>query len=260
MLRLSRSICCFFRKYPHALWGFYVPVYLLMFFGVEALVPSTAAYWETSMAVDAVIPFAEIFVVPYCLWYPMLVAVGLWLIFKDGPAFRRYMWSLMFMFTFSMIFCAIVPNGQDLRPAVFARDNFFTRWIGAIYSADTNTNVLPSVHVVGTLAALFAVMDTNTFKKRWVRPGMVILSSLIVASTVFIKQHSVLDVLAGFGLAIINYQFIYAPRFIPELAGAIIRRLKRIYHASRTPLYRQTIGMCCLSMMHVVYRLMQTVD
>lgn len=35
--------------------------------------------------------------------------------------------------------------------------NFFTWMVQYTYSLDTNTNVFPSVHVLGVLAALFAI-------------------------------------------------------------------------------------------------------
>lgn len=260
MLKLFNRAGSLIKKYPYVLWALYVPVYLAMFFGAERLILPTAPYWETSLPIDAYIPFAEIFIVPYCLWYPLLVGVGLWLIIKDGPAFRRYMWSLIFMFTFSMVFCVLVPNGQDLRPAQFERDNFFTRWVGAIYAADTNTNVFPSVHVVGTLAALFAVMDTGSFKSRWIKPMTAVLSVLIILSTVLVKQHSVLDLLAGILLGAVAYQFIYAPRFIPGVARNVVRSVKRVYYASKSPVYRQTVGAWCMFILWFLSRLTQTSD
>lgn len=260
MKKTVRFITDFFRRYPHAVWALYLPLYLVMFFGVEALVPRGSQYWETSLPIDSAVPFAEVFVVPYVLWYPLLVGTGAWLLFKDGPAFRRYMWSLMLTLTFSVVFCAFVPNGQDLRPAAFERDNIFTRMVGFLYSIDTNTNVFPSIHVVGTLAAVFAVMDTGSVKRRWVRPTVLVLSFLIIISTVLIKQHAVLDMLGGIALSFVAYQMVYAPRFIPRVAVATFRQLKRIYYASRSPAYRQVVGAWCIFMLRVLSSLTQTAE
>jgi len=250
----------FFRRYPHALWALYLPVYLVMFFGIEALVPRGSVYWETSLPIDSLIPFAEVFVVPYVLWYPLLVGVGAWLLFKDGPAFRRYMWSLMLTLTFSVVFCAFVPNGQDLRPVSFPRDNIFTRLVGLLYSVDTNTNVFPSIHVVGTLAAVFAVMDTGSIKQRWVRPTVLVLSFLIIISTVLIKQHAILDMAGGIALSIVAYQLVYAPRFIPSVAVATFRQIKRVYYASRSPAWRHVVGAWCMTALWVLRHLTKTAD
>ena len=83
--------------------------------------------------------------------------------------------------------------------------------IAAIYSVDTNTNVLPSVHVLGTMAAISAVFcsELPLLQKPWLRALLVVLALLINASTVFIKQHSLLDLLAGLLLSVIVHVAIY---------------------------------------------------
>ena len=47
------------------------------------------------------------------------------------------------------------PNCQELRPLVFERDNILTRFMAGFYQFDTNTNVCPSVHVIGSAAVMF---------------------------------------------------------------------------------------------------------
>ena len=94
-----------------------------------------------------------------------MAGTALFLIFYDGPAFRRYMWFLILGFSFTLIFNVVYPNGQDLRPDLSAlgRENLFTTLIGMIYSADTNTNVCPSMHVIGSFAAMFGVLDCRMY-------------------------------------------------------------------------------------------------
>ncbi len=137
---------------------------------------------------------------------------GLYLLFHDAPAFSRYMIAIAVSFTASILFFALFPNGQNLRPAVFERDNIFTRMMGLIYAADTNTNVLPSIHVIGSALVVFALFDTKCFKARrfaWMKAGAVLLAILITLATVFVKQHSVLDIYAGLIACIPLYFLIY---------------------------------------------------
>ncbi len=131
------------RRFP---WGelkyvLWLPVYLLSFFVIERVV--VTGYRPTQTWLDAYIPFCEWFVIPYCLWYPLLVAVGLWLLWKDREGFRRYMRFLALTFFASALIWFLIPNGQDLRPAVMPRDNPLTRLVEGLYSIDTNTNVFP---------------------------------------------------------------------------------------------------------------------
>lgn len=66
-------------------WALWVPVYLICFFLLERLI--VHGYWATQLPLDRLIPFQPAFVVFYCLWYPLLVAVGLFLLVKDRPGF-----------------------------------------------------------------------------------------------------------------------------------------------------------------------------
>lgn len=198
----------FFHQHRYSYLALYVPVYLLMFFIIERVVPTTG-YWVSYIPWDDAIPFCEYFVVFYCMWYVLLVTVGIYLLLRDERNFRLYMYGIIIGFTASLLFCLLFPNGQDLRPAVFPHENVFTWALGIIYSADTNTNVIPSMHVIGAMMASFAVFHSPQMKKLWMRISVVVVTVLINLSTVLIKQHSLLDVFAGLGVSAVLYVLIY---------------------------------------------------
>ena len=116
----------FIQTHKHMWWGLYLPVYLIMYFTVEHVV--TDNYWATQTVIDDYIPFCEYFVIPYDSWGPLLFVLGVFLILKDPESFRRYMWFIAIAYTTATIFCFLVPNGQDLRPAVLPRQNICS-WI-----------------------------------------------------------------------------------------------------------------------------------
>lgn len=202
-----RYIKDFLKTYPHAWWCLFLPVYLLTFFTVEHFI--TADYWATQLPVDDMIPFCEFFIVPYVLWSPLLAAMGIYLIIRDGEGFRRYIWTLALTFFASALICVLLPNGQDLRPAVMERENACTWLVQFTYGIDTNTNVLPSVHVVGVMSALFALWHTPGLKKWYWRLGGAVMGTLIIASTLLVKQHALLDIFAGLLLSAAAYVIIY---------------------------------------------------
>ena len=114
--------------------------------------------------------------------------------------------------TLFLIISTIYPNGHLLRPTEFSRNNIFIRLVCFIYWADTSTNILPSIHVFNSIAAHVAVMNAPGLKnKKWTVRGSLILCVSIILSTMFIKQHSVLDVVLAFGLAGILYPVFYMP-------------------------------------------------
>lgn len=185
------------RNLKYALW---VPIYLLCFAVLERLV--TANYWPTQTRLDGLVPFCEWFVIPYCLWYPLLIWVGICLLLRDGPGFRRYMRFLAVTFFVSALLWLLIPNGQDLRPAVMPRDNALTRWIAGLYAIDTNTNVFPSVHVVGAVGAVLAVWSSPALRsRRFLSCFTAVLAAVICLSTLLIKQHTLLDVAGGLVLS-----------------------------------------------------------
>jgi len=197
----------FIREHPHMWWGLYLPVYLTMFFIIEHLI--TDNYWATQTAIDDYIPFCEWFVFPYDSWSFLLVAIGIYLIVKDAEGFRRYMWTIMITFTTATVFCALVPNGQDLRPAVMEHQNIAAWLLQNTYNLDTNTNVLPSVHVLGVVAGVAAAWHTPGLRKWGWRAGSMVLGAVIIASTLLVKQHAFIDMVAGLLVGAIGYVIVY---------------------------------------------------
>lgn len=200
----------YLKQNKHLFFLLYVPFYLSWFFLLERF-GKTTGYWVSYLPLDDHIPFLEGFVVPYSLWYLFLLVPCVYLLVYDVPAFKRYAYFIMIGFSVCLVFCMFFPNGQDLRPAVFPRNNFFTHWVGLIYAADTNTNVLPSMHVVGAIAAACAMCRSRKVTSRLVKWGFVLLAVLISASTVFIKQHSVLDIYASVAVCIPIFLVVYWP-------------------------------------------------
>jgi len=206
-LKSRFSLKSLMKAHPEYWYFLFIPGYLLGFFLMEALVPADCDYFVCWLPLDDRIPFLEFFVIPYVLWYPFLFGTGMLLLLRDIPEMKRYVWFMIIGFGLTMLFCVLFPNGQNLRPEAFPRENVFTRMIAGLYAADTNTNVLPSMHVIGSVAAAIAVCRSKP-NRRWRVPA-VILAVLISVSTVLIKQHSVLDVFVGLALCIPLWFLIY---------------------------------------------------
>ena len=197
----------FIKEHPHMWWGLFLPAYLAAFFTIEKYV--TGPYWATQLPVDSLIPFCPYFIMFYMSWSPLLAVLGIYLILKDAEGFRRYIWMLALSFFSATVFCILVPNCQELRPADLEVADIFTWAVQLTYDLDTNTNVFPSVHVLGVMAALAAVWHTPGLRRPAWRWGVTLYAALIMVSTVFVKQHAVIDVLAGLLTGAIAYVFVY---------------------------------------------------
>lgn len=206
-----------FRKFAHVKYVLVIPIYMMIFVLEERYI--TAHYFVSYLPLDRLIPFWEGFVIPYVLWYPLMLGAGFYLFFKDAEGFKRYMLFIGCSFLLIVLFYAVFPNGQNLRPRVFTRDNILTDAVRSIYLRDTNTNVLPSLHVVGTLGAMFALLKCERLRVLWIKLFIVALSISICLSTVFIKQHSILDVFTGVPLAFAFYYVFYS--YLPNRSRAV---------------------------------------
>lgn len=198
----------FFKKYPYTWLGLYIFIYFPWFLWLERHV--TDDFHLIHTALDDRIPFIEYFIIPYLLWFLFIAVFVLYFFFRDQQEFLRLALMLMSGMTLFLIISTVFPNGLMLRPDSFARDNIFVDLCRFLWSADTATNVFPSIHVYNSLAVAIAVVKSRHLKThRGVQVGAVLLTVLIILSTMFLKQHSVIDVIGGIFLAAIFYPLIY---------------------------------------------------
>ncbi len=181
--------------------------YLLSFFILERVV--IAQYTSVYSQLDDIIPFCEFFIIPYVFWYLYLVIIHLYTLKYDVDSFKKLMYFLILSFGIATVVFMVFPNMQQLRPKDFTRDNIFTDTVKFLYVIDTNTNVCPSLHVVGSLAVLFTAWNTKGLNRPLYRTIFLIVAVLIMLSTVFLKQHSVVDIFAGILLSVAVYPFAF---------------------------------------------------
>lgn len=180
-------------------------VYLIAFQALEHRVLPQSQYHFIHCRLDDLIPFSEYFVVPYLYWFIYMIGMSVYSVFFDRECFVYYMKLIMITSTVACAAYYVYPTALNLRPAEFAHDNVFTKIVGMIYGFDTSTNVCPSMHVTGTLSTLFASYRAKYMKGRGMRAFMIISALAICTSTVFMKQHSFIDVVWGVIVAVGAY-------------------------------------------------------
>ncbi len=201
----------FIRKYKHGLiivaYGIF---YMAGFQYLESHIQHN--YHIVHTILDDYIPFCEYFIIPYLLWFPFLASTIVYFIFfdPDKQEYYQYIKNLCMGMTVFLAVSYLYPNGHQLRPDYFPRDNMWADLVKMLYSADTCTNILPSIHVFNSLAAYMAISRCQTLKEHtWVKMGTLILVIAIILSTMFLKQHSVIDVILGMAMAGMGYLFFY---------------------------------------------------
>ena len=187
----------------------YMMIYFSWFGYLERTV--TKHYTVIHVPLDDYIPFCEIFIIPYLLWFAYVAAVIVIMLFTNKTDYLRCCIFLFTGMTIFLIISTLWPNGHHLRPYTMPRDNIFTQMIADLYKTDTSTNIWPSIHVYNSIGAHLAIAKCKSLKKyKILRTGSLILCISIILSTVLIKQHSVFDMITAFILAAVMYKLVYA--------------------------------------------------
>ena len=147
-------------------------------------------------------------------------------------AVQDYYKLCIFLFvgmTVFLVASTVYPNGHCLRPRVIERDNIFVDMVKALYLVDTPTNLFPSIHVYNSIGVHISIMQSKRLKgKKWLRRGSFVLMASIVAATMFLKQHSVFDVLTGVVMAAVMYTLVYGFAFQASGKRVYERRYREI--------------------------------
>ena len=201
------------RLKPHLWFQAYWVVYLVWFFWLDLTI--TDPKYIIHSPIDDFIPFNEWFVFPYCSWFLLLAAVTALLWWNDTESYDKLCLMMFSGMTFCLILYMVLPNGLDIRPTAEAvgRDNIAMQIMQLLWKADASVNVCPSIHCQSSGCMALAFSQSRLAKGR---PGLKVLAwvwaALICASTVFTKQHSILDVVYGLALVAVWVPILYTKK------------------------------------------------
>ncbi len=209
----------FFRKYSHAWTLLYGVVYLVWWIMLNNL--NADRFEPIHIALDDRIPFCEWFIIPYYLWFPyILLVIAYFFFFAERREYYQLTGFLFIGMTIALITYTVWPNGIDFRPDLDAlgRDNVLIGLTRFIYANDPSINCCPSIHCFNSIGVCIAINRCSLLRNcRLLRIGSCVLSLSICLSTVFVKQHSAVDVFWAFGLAAVMYAAAYV---IPDRLAA----------------------------------------
>lgn len=195
-------------RHLHLLWGWVV--YFILYALTENLIPAESCHVIHS-ALDDRIPFNEWFVILYTGWYFLiLLSLGYFLLYSV-KSFKRLQTYIIIVQALAMVIYILYPSRQDLRPERFPRDNLLTDLVALVYAIDTPTGVCPSLHV----AISVAIASTWLREKRakpWLKGGITLICLGVCLSVAFVKQHSVIDILAAIPICLAAEWFVFFHR------------------------------------------------
>lgn len=201
----------FFRKYQHAWTLFYAFVYLTWWGILGRVVADDLT--TVHVPLDDKIPFCEWFIIPYYIWFPyILLVIAYFFFFAERREYYQLAGFLFIGMTVALLTYTVWPNGIDFRPDLNAlgRENILIDLTGFIYANDGPINCCPSIHCFNSIGVCIGINKCASLRSRKaVRIGSVVLSALICMSTVFVKQHSVKDVVWALLLSGVMYLAVY---------------------------------------------------
>ena len=181
--------------------------YFAMYFITENLIPAEACH-PMHCALDDMIPFCEGFAVFYVGWYALVFGTLLYTLLYDIEGFKNVSKFIIITQVIAMACYIIYPSRQDLRPEVMPRDNFLCSLMAFIYSFDTSTGVCPSLHVGYSMGILSVALKNRDIKAIW-KLLLAVFVIMICLATAFVKQHSVLDILAALPVSLAAELLVY---------------------------------------------------
>ena len=168
----------------------YTPTSLFTKGGIEPKLP-----WD-------VFPLQVGWVIPYVLCYPLWAFALGWLIRKmDEHQFRKAIAGLFFTCSLGVSIFILFPT-YVVQPELQGTD-IFSNILRSIQVAGGDHDAIPSAHIYTT--TILALFYNDWYpKQKWLWLLIIVIVSL---STLFTKQHYILDVFGGYVTGWLGYRF-----------------------------------------------------
>ena len=161
---------------------------------------------DISTSIDHSISFLPIFIIPYILWYAYIFCYLAYFCFKDTKVYLKTVILIvigeLICYVIYFFFQTTVP-----RPTLVG-DNLINNLVQWVYTKDKPVNCFPSIHVLTTFIIMLASLH---IKNKHLAHTICIhlVGTLIIISTLFVKQHVILDMIGSMFLITFLYGFAF---------------------------------------------------
>lgn len=161
---------------------------------IPKVILADAAHHDLSIFIDEWIPFWPWFISFYILAYAQWASNYIFHAHIGREQFYHMATSVIIAKMLSMILFLAIPT-EIVRPEITG-DGIWNFLTGMIYSADTPRNLFPSLHCVESWT-VYRMARLMKKAPRWYAPLQLFITVMVFASTVFVKQHFFIDIIAG---------------------------------------------------------------
>ena len=204
-------------------WGY---VFGIFYFGLQYGMYRLGAYLSQVIGtvsyafeckipfIDDLIPIIPVFVVIYIYSYFFWICGPIAVSLTGKRNFANYIIGLSLSYLIGFLFFVFVPTFMDRAKEglmeVARQPGIFNKMLATVYGADGGNlayNLLPSYHCSISIYCYLGVRKRPEISK-WFRIYSLVMAILICMSTVFTKQHYIIDVVLGLAISILCYIFV----------------------------------------------------
>lgn len=215
---------------------FYVLLNTVLYDWTGQLYPVGSGFRLLLGGLDDAIPFVPEMVIFYrFLFYGMVILTMLYFAFIEYRKGYALGWSLVIVSAIAVLIYTIFPVSTYQWRQVYLPQlnlsNFWQAQVYGIYTTDTPFNCFPSLH-----AAVSTICFYTWYEYSKVRPGRAtkivavtafVIAAGIILSTLFIKQHYILDEVAGIVLAWVVGRSLFSYLWRPFKSKGSVSEKKR---------------------------------
>jgi len=149
-----------------------------------------------SCGLDRMIPYVPVFIYPYLSWFPyILICVCLAVRNLGDEEYRKAVFLLTAGMNVFLVISYVWPTGLDLREGITYNMETLSGWLmRLVQTVDTPTSVFPSMHVYVTITLQYTLELQRSRLPGWGIYTGRIFAAAIILSTLFTRQHSLVDV------------------------------------------------------------------
>lgn len=165
----------------------------LTYYGTK-LVTTNAKHYDLTIGLDKAIPFVPFFISFYVLAYAQWVFSYIYHSKQSKTACNTIVSANIITKIIASLFFLFLPT-ETVLPEI-AGNSFWEQLTQFIYNADTPRTLFPSLHCIESWLCFRSSFYVKNASK-WYIFAQLAFSIMVFASTVFVKQHFIVDVFAG---------------------------------------------------------------
>ena len=159
---------------------------------------------NVKLPLDDAIPLVPVFVIPYVSLY-LFLGITFIALSSGGDRLGLRITLVAIILTVVVSYLVFLLFQTYVDRPVITQDDMLSRLVAGLYLQDRPYNAFPSLHTsLSTLSAISWVRG-----KGRLRLWMAAWATLIVVSTIFVKQHYLVDLTGGLILAASSYWVAY---------------------------------------------------